>query len=61
MGGNKKGAQLIGEGAKTNGNGELIDQWGTPYFFHQLSKVEMEIRSAGPDGVMWTPDDQVTK
>jgi hypothetical protein len=60
MGGNKKGAQLAVD-AKLNGNGEMVDQWGTPYFFHQLSKVEMEIRSAGPDAMMWTPDDLVTK
>jgi hypothetical protein len=40
-----------------NGNGELCDRWGTPYFFHQLSAQEMEIRSAGPDRKMWTDDD----
>jgi hypothetical protein len=62
MGGNKKGAQLgPPEGQKVNGQGELVDRWGTPYFFHQLSKSDMEIRSAGPDRVMWTDDDQVTK
>ena len=50
MGGNPKGAQLgPPEGQTLNGNGELIDRWGTPYFFHQLSKDLMEIRSAGPD------------
>ncbi len=26
--------------------------WGTPYVFHQLSRDQMEIRSAGPDKVM---------
>ncbi|HEV7404192.1 MAG TPA: hypothetical protein VGO11_14725 [Chthoniobacteraceae bacterium] len=62
MGGNKKGAQLgPPEGQKLNAAGELVDRWGTPYFFHQLSKSDMEIRSAGPDRVMWTADDQVTK
>jgi hypothetical protein len=62
MGGNKKGAQLgPPQGQKLNAEGELVDRWGTPYFFHQLSKSDMEIRSAGPDRVMWTPDDQVTK
>lgn len=42
-----------------NAKGELCDRWGHPYFFHQLSGVKMEIRSAGPDGVMWTADDEV--
>ena len=40
-------------------SGELCDRWGTPYFFHQLSAQEMEIRSAGPDRKMWTDDDEV--
>jgi hypothetical protein len=42
-----------------NARGELCDRWGTPYFFHQLSGEKMEIRSAGPDRVLWTADDQV--
>jgi Type II secretion system (T2SS), protein G len=42
-----------------NAKGELIDPWGTPYFFHQISGDEMEIRSAGPDKIMGTPDDIV--
>ena len=44
-----------------NEKGELVDPWGTPYFFHQLSAMEMEIRSAGPDRIMWTEDDLVIK
>ena len=48
-------------GMRLNGNGELVDPWGTPYFFHQLSATDMEIRSAGPDKTMWTDDDVVTK
>jgi hypothetical protein len=40
-----------------NGRGELIDDWRTPYFFHQVSGRQMEIYSAGPDGEMWTADD----
>jgi hypothetical protein len=48
-------------GMRINGNGELVDAWGTPYFFHQLSGTEMEIHSAGPDKIMWTSDDLVTK
>jgi len=46
-------------GMRINSNGELIDPWGTPYFFHQLSGTDMEIHSAGPDRIMWTADDLV--
>jgi hypothetical protein len=46
-------------GMRTNNQGELIDNWGTPFFFHQLSGTTMEIHSAGPDRKMWTADDLV--
>jgi hypothetical protein len=49
------------EGQRLNDYGELVDRWNTPYFFHQLSKDDMEIRSAGPDRKMWTVDDIVVK
>ena len=48
-------------GMRVNENGELVDAWGTPYFFHQLSGTDMEIHSAGPDRIMWTQDDLVSK
>ena len=58
MGGNPKGARLgPPENQAINAAGELIDRWGTPIFFHQLSKTNMEIRSAGPDRQMFTEDD----
>lgn len=58
MGGNPKGAMLgPPEGLQLNENSELIDRWGTPYFFHQLTRDVMEIRSAGPDRILWTGDD----
>ena len=46
-------------GMRVDGNGELVDPWGTPYFFHQISGSDTEVRSAGPDGVMYTADDIV--
>ncbi len=49
------------EGQTLNDAGELVDRWGTPYFFHQLSAQHMEIRSAGPDKQMWTADDVVIR
>jgi hypothetical protein len=48
-------------GMRVNSDGELVDAWGTPYFFHQISGSEMEIHSAGPDKIMWTSDDLVIK
>jgi hypothetical protein len=45
---------------RLNERGELIDAWGTPYFFHHLSRLDLEIRSAGPDQTLFTPDDLVT-
>ena len=49
------------DGLRVNSKGELVDSWGTPFFFHQLSANEMEIHSAGPDQIMWTGDDLVIK
>jgi len=48
-------------GVRLNDKGELVDPWGVPFFLHQLSAYEMEIRSAGPDRRMWTSDDLVTR
>lgn len=40
-----------------NGQGQLVDRWGTPLFFHALGAGRYEIRSAGPDRKLWTEDD----
>ena len=40
-----------------NAEGQLIDRWGTPLFFHALGGGRHEIRSAGPDKRLWTDDD----
>ncbi len=48
-------------GMRVNADGALVDSWGTPYFFHQISGSDMEIHSAGPDRIMWTADDLVSK
>lgn len=59
MGDNLKQVKLtLPPGTSLNGEGELCDRWGTPLFFHQVSREQMEIRSAGPDRKMWTPDDR---
>lgn len=38
-------------------NGQFTDRWGTPYFFHPVRADFMELRSAGPDRELFTPDD----
>jgi len=48
-------------GLRIDEKGELVDSWGTPFFFHQESGSETEIRSAGPDRRLWTADDLVAK
>jgi hypothetical protein len=55
----KRLAYLPPQGDFLNPAGELIDRWGTPYFFHQISGSQTEIRSAGPDRQLNTADDIV--
>jgi len=52
---------VAGSGLRVNEKGEMVDAYGTPFFFHQISGHEMEIHSAGQDRVMWTSDDLVTR
>ena len=58
LGDNLKQLKLkLPDNSQLNGEGELCDIWGTPYFFHQISGTVMEIQSAGPDRKHWTSDD----
>jgi len=60
LGDNLKQVKLpLPEGSTRNEAGELCDPWRTPWFFHQLSGSQMEIRSAGPDLEFYTADDFV--
>jgi hypothetical protein len=60
LGDNAKQLKLeVPGGSTVNPAGELCDPWGTPWFFHQLSGTKMELRSAGPDRKLYTPDDFV--
>ncbi|MBC8125968.1 MAG: hypothetical protein H8M99_02315 [Gloeobacteraceae cyanobacterium ES-bin-144] len=38
-------------------SGRLVDRWGSPWFFHQLSADFIEVRSAGPDRKLFSDDD----
>jgi hypothetical protein len=40
-----------------NEQGQLVDRWGTPLFFHATARDRLDIRSAGPDKSLWTEDD----
>ncbi len=42
---------------RLNPDGELLDFWGSPFFFHQISSDHIEIRSYGPDREIFTGDD----
>lgn len=58
LGNNLKQVKVpLPDGSTVNGSGEMCDPWGTPYFFHQMSATKMEIRSAGADRQLYTPDD----
>jgi hypothetical protein len=61
LGANARRARFITSEARLNSSRQLVDRWNHPYFFHQLSRVRMEIRSAGPDGILWTTDDEVSR
>lgn len=40
-----------------NAQGQVVDRWQSPLFFHVLDQHRIDIRSAGPDKEMWTADD----
>ncbi len=40
--------------------GELLDAWDQPFFFHQISREEVQVRSAGPDRQLFTDDDLIS-
>jgi hypothetical protein len=40
-----------------NAQGQIVDRWQTPLFFHVTDRARIDLRSAGPDHQMWTEDD----
>lgn len=58
MGNNSRGIVVFpSDHPSLNSQGELMDRWGTPYYFHALSGVQMEVVSVGPDKKLGTRDD----
>ena len=60
MGANARGLVFFPENHPAlNADGELVDPWGAPYFFHALSGKQMEIVSTGPDRMLGSDDDLI--
>lgn len=58
LGKNRAQLAFISAGSPAlNPQGQLIDRWGSPLFFHAESSQKIDVRSAGPDRAMWTSDD----
>lgn len=56
-GGNPMKIVFVDSASEALVGNELVDTWGSPYFFHAESSQKMEVISAGPDLEMWTDDD----
>lgn len=61
LGQNARALRCLPDRAPINDKGELIDRWGQPFYFHQISARIMEVRSAGPDQRMWNDDDEILR
>lgn len=59
LGGNEKHTALLRGDCPAIRNGQLVDTWDTPYWFHSVSSRQMEVRSAGPDRQLFTADDLI--
>lgn len=57
LGYNEKHTALLPQTCGAIRDGQLIDDWGTPYWFHSVSAKQTEVRSAGPDRALFTADD----
>jgi hypothetical protein len=58
MGDNERGIVVFpADHPSLDGSGQLLDRWESPYFFHALSRTNMEIISLGPDQILGTYDD----
>jgi hypothetical protein len=57
-GGNPARARFLPDNhVALNEQGQVVDRWGTPLFFHAVGDQRFEIRSGGPDRKMWSEDD----
>ena len=56
-GGNRRGLVLVPTNDSAFRGGQLVDPWGTPYWFHPRAPDAIDIVSAGPDRKLFTGDD----
>lgn len=57
-GGNRYGDVLLATNDPAlNTRGEWVDRWGVPYHFHARAAGVIDVRSAGPDRILFTDDD----
>ena len=56
-GGNRRGLVLVPTNDPSFRDGQLVDRWGTPYWFHPRAPDAIDIVSAGPDRKLFTDDD----
>jgi hypothetical protein len=54
---NRRGLVFVPTNDPTFRDGQLIDRWGTPYWFHPRAPDAIDIVSAGPDRTLFTADD----
>ena len=59
LGDNPQGLAFLPPDHPAIQDGQIVDRWGTPFWFHSASSNVMEIRSAGPDRKLFTGDDVV--
>jgi hypothetical protein len=58
LGKNRDRLRFVNQGHRCfNAKGQIVDRWMTPLFFHVNEHSRIDIRSAGPDQIMWTEDD----
>lgn len=56
-GANRRRLVFVPPGHPALREGLLVDRWGTPFHFHARSADVIDVRSAGPDRVLFTADD----
>ena len=54
---NRRGLVLVPTNDTSLRGGQLVDRWGTPYWFHARSADAIVVVSAGPDRKLFTVDD----
>jgi hypothetical protein len=59
-GGNRRGLVLVPTNDSAFRDGQLVDPWGTPYWFHPRTPDAIDVVSAGPDRKLFTGDDIAT-